>query len=290
MKAGFPWRIVVLLGVWSVSGLVALSAQVESEEGPKKKVFPPGFEPPTATDAHARALIAAYWKECGGEENAAAAWQGTRLGTVRDAGIDWQVTVEEMTPQNWRVDWTRMVEGREHRDTKVVQAESGWQQVTQEKTQAPESLAMPERQRLLDERERARCLIAYEEKGHHFAFRGKTRVRGRSAYLLQGRLQSGQDVFLSFDVATLLLTRIAYDEQLAGQPVELDLYVTGYEKVGRALVPSSWETVGGGNVLQTMVWTSFQPDREALAQRLTRPETREFWLRQEDTAASQDPR
>lgn len=266
-----------------------LSAQDKTES----TSLPPGFEPPTATDPRAAQIIAAHWKARGGQEAFQEVLRLRWEGTWREAGETW-FCEREMDPEGrWRLERWRHRDGHDERKIFASDGQVAWTREKVARFEPPELMSADVQATFDAAHEREFCLLGYRAKGHHFGYRGTTRVRGRTAYLLQGRLASGADVFLSFDTETLLLTRLAFDKEVAGQPVHAETFVTRYERVGGAFLPSETETiVGGGNVFRKVEWTEFEVPRSDLAQRALMPKVPEFWLRQGDgvVTGSDDPR
>lgn len=287
---------ILLSAAFLLTGAV-LSAQ---DNGASRGEAFPELEAPRTTDETAARLIALNLKARGGSEALRGLYALRQRGLLREGGTEYRFTELAKAPNRLRIELRHREYGRPHSILFGTDGEILWQQQTSPKLAPPSEIADSQQAATLRAFRFEDDLLDYERKGHTFGFRGREEVQGRRSYAVQGRLSSGEEIWLYFDPETFLLLRESRPQAFAGRSVLIDRDYQRYERfhlpitypkpekgeepppVPTVLLPTRWVLRADGGILRSVDVSSTEVNPELPNSLFEQPGWAEHWLRQEE--------
>ena len=234
----------------------------------------------TATDANAAKLIEYHLQVLGGVEKIKSITSIIIKGSLREGKNEYTMTWYSKAPNKYRVEQHHRKLGRNYRTIRVYDGLTAWTQKLEPKIKPPEVMGKAEARDFILEADFYGPLVDHHSKGHFFVYDSPTKVYGKPAHIVKGRLSNGSIVYYYFDAKDYLLRRFGFTGKFASASANADYYPTGFRKINGVVMENGREYVANKGIYKKVDFKRIQVNVEISGSLFTMPKSREFVLRQ----------
>ncbi len=204
-----------------------------------------------------------------------------RKGTRREGIKESSLSEYWIRPDQWRIEHVDNDDRKRRALIRGWGPGGGWQYDLRAGRPFPTELPAEDLPGILREHNPLEWLLAKEWNRYVFEYEGEVRSRRKPHHLVRAYLPSGRTLHYYFDLETLMLTRINEQKVIGLSVVDIDTFITRYDKIGQQWVEKEWELHMGGQPFGKTVWETITVNPGADDSLFLIPEVDEFWLRQQ---------
>ncbi len=254
------------------------SAPLQEEEVDSEKK--PKVVGPTSTDPTAAKIIEYHLKVRGGMEKIKALQSLRIKGTVKEGSKStFKMTWYRKAPNSYRVEQHYRKLGRDYITARVYDGDTAWSQELSPKEKLPQKMGgnIKAFQR---EAEFYDVFVDYQEKGNHFAFRGKDQMGNISVLLVEGKIKDGPVMVYTFDAKRYQILKVDFKDSFAGQLMDAEQLPVKLERVNGVIMETAYKFRVRGKIYREITYESVEANVDIPDSLFTMPKPKEFWLRQ----------
>lgn len=236
---------------------------------------------PASSDPTALKIVSTFRQSLTGSEDVDAGRSLYRQGTRREGVKGGSLSEYWIHPDQWRIE---QVDEDDRKGQALIRGwgpDGGWEYDLRAERPFPKSLPPEGLSGILREHDPLGWLLAKEWNRYIFEYGGEVRSQKRPHYLVRAYLPSGRTLYYYFDQETLMLTRINEQKIIGLSVIDMDTFITRYDKIDRQWVEKEWELHMGGRPFGKTVWETITVNPAIDDSLFLIPEVEEFWLRQQ---------
>lgn len=235
---------------------------------------------PESSDPAAEKIVSLYRQLITGSDDTSAVRSLHRVGSRREGIQESTLTEYWVTPEQWRIEQTEKNRPKPQPLIRGWNANGGWQYDLRTKNPFPAELPRDNLSDILREHDPIGWLLARDLNQYVLKYEGEAKSKRRPHHLVKAYLPNGRTIHYYFDKDTLMLTRINEQRIIGTSIVEIDTFITRYDRMGSQWVEKEWELHFGGQLYGKTAWDNVTINSEIDESLFQMPEVKEFWLRQ----------
>ncbi len=276
LKIGFVCICLLLAACFPIS-LTAQNVLVTGDESGEEQKVERG---PASTDATAAKIISLHLAYNGGLEKIKSTKTLKKTGSFKEGKELLQITEYYKAPNKYRLEKRFRQGGRKHLSVLATDGRTVWSRELSPVKKPPVVIKGAEAKKVLASADIYGALVDWKAKGHNFSYQGKSKVSGRSAFLLKAGLSNGDVRWYYFDSKTFLVTRIEFKETFAGTKVYASIYPIKFKRVNGKYHYETIEFTASGQVYRTIAYNQIIANEDISDDLFALPKVKQFTLRQ----------
>ncbi len=176
-------------------------------------------------------------------------------------------------------DWSRNYQGWYFHQRLVCNRAEVWEQSLRPEIRNPQTLQGIAADLVRQQADLLGPLIFYREKGHHFYYKGLSRIGDRPAYHLEGILANGQRISVDIDQQTFHLLNLSTTVYHEGLTVKVDRLPLGLRRVEGVWWETGFHYRNSQGTLRRVRYDTIEVNPDLDPEAFEKPAAREIWTR-----------